>query len=201
VNGYGRLLSLCLTEVSQMNDWLTLAAIVLGPISAVLITLVYESWRRQRERRLVIVRMLLTTRHMPADAQYVAAINLIPAEFNKHPRVMQAWRKYQERVNTPAPETEPARAAHIKLIDVSQGALIFQIMQSAGLKALSEGDIQTSAYVSKGFVDRDNLYLDMLAALPEMAATMKTQAALTQRIVDALPNRPQPPTPPIVRDP
>jgi len=72
-------------------------------------------------------------------------------------------------------------------------------MRSAGLK-LSEGDIQTQAYVSEGFVARDNLYLDMLRALPEIAATMKTQVGLTQQIVNAIPPRPPPP-PPAVRNP
>ncbi|MGO9994125.1 MAG: DUF6680 family protein [Steroidobacteraceae bacterium] len=60
----------------KLNDWLTLIAIVLGPISAVCITLWIEHRRRLRERRLYVTRMLLMTRHLPADPQYNAAINL-----------------------------------------------------------------------------------------------------------------------------
>lgn len=59
-----------------------------------------ESFRRRRvhERKLHIMRMLLATRHIPADGQYNAAINLIPAEFNKQKEVIDAWRKYHELV-------------------------------------------------------------------------------------------------------
>src|SRR2546425_4771992 len=110
----------------KLNDWLTLAAIVLGPVSAVLITLLIESLRRKKERRLHIVRMLLATRHLPADAQYNAAINLIPAEFNDEALVMDAWRIYHERVRTRPAERD--LEAHDRLLRVAQSALIFQVM-------------------------------------------------------------------------
>jgi hypothetical protein len=81
----------------KLNDCLTLGAIVVGPTFAVAITLFIEKTRRTTERRLDIMRMLLATRHMPADAQYYMAINLIPAEFNDRPDVMKAWRRYHEQ--------------------------------------------------------------------------------------------------------
>jgi hypothetical protein len=182
----------------KLSDLLTMVAIVVGPLSAVGITLWIENRRRVRERQIYIMRMLLTTRHMPADPQYNAAINLIPAEFHDQSEVMGAWRKYHERVN------EHGDAAHEpdrqKRITAAQSGLIFQIMRSVGLKNLSEGDIQTQAYVSQGFVDRDMLYLDSLRAMPQIAATMEKQRELTQRIVDALPQRPpEPHTVPEVR--
>jgi hypothetical protein len=172
-------------------SWLTLFAIVLGPVIAVAITLVTEHFRRVRERRIQIMRMLLATRHMPADAQYNTAINLIPAEFNDQKEVMDAWRKYHSLVRE-HPD-EQSRADHTKRTTVAQSALIYQIMRSVGLK-LSEGDIQTEAYVSQGFVDRDALYIASLQALPEIAAAIKAQVGLTQMIVDSIPKRDQPGT-------
>jgi hypothetical protein len=170
------------------NEWLTLAAIVLGPILAVGVTLWIEERRQTRGRQLHIVRMLLMTRHMPADPQYNAAINLIPIEFNDQEKVMDAWRTYHERVRqTPSPEQV---ADHQKRVSAAQSGMIFQVMRSAGLTNLSEGDIQTQAYVSQGFVDRDTVYVESLRALPAIAATMEKQRELTQRIVDALPQRP-----------
>jgi hypothetical protein len=44
------------------------------------------------------MRMLLSTRHMPADPLYSTAINLIPADFNDQIEVMDAWRKYHSVV-------------------------------------------------------------------------------------------------------
>jgi hypothetical protein len=43
-------------------------------------------------------------------------------------------------------------------------------------------------------MDRDKIYMDSLRALPAIAETMEKQRALTQRIVDALPQRQGDPT-------
>jgi hypothetical protein len=180
----------------KLNDWLTLVAIVLGPLSAVCITLWIEHRRRVKERRLYVTRMLLMTRHLPADPQYNAAINLIPVEFNDQPKVMAAWRTYHERVHQ---HVEPAQQAdHDKRITAAQSGMIFEILRSAGLSNISEGDIQTQGYVSQAFINRDTLYLDSLRALSAIAATMEKQRGLTQQIVDALP--PHPSRPPVVDD-
>jgi len=171
----------------KLNDWLTLLAIVLGPISAVCITLWIEATRRVRERQLYVMRMLLTTRHLPADPQYNAAINLIPSEFNGEKKVMDAWRKYQDRVR------EQNSVEQQKRVSAAQSGMIFEVMHCVGLTNLSEGDIQTQAYVSQGFLDRDTLYLDSLRAMPKIAETLDKQRELTQQIVNNIPGRP--PTP------
>jgi hypothetical protein len=178
------------------NEWLTLVAIVVGPVSAVCITLWIERRRQVRDRRLYVTRMLLMTRHLPADPQYNAAINLIPVEFNDQPKVMAAWRTYHERVHQ---RVEPSQQAdHDKRVTAAQSGLIFEILRSAGLTNISEGDIQTQAYVSEGFIKRDTLYLDSLRAMPAIAETLERQRELTQRMVEALPQRP--PAPPQVPD-
>ena len=163
------------------NEWLTLAAIVIGPMSAVGITLAIEKIRRTRERRLYIVRLLLATRHLPADAQYNVAVNLIPADFNDQKSVMDAWRNYhavaRERIG------QPPDAGHQRRMTAAQSTMIFQAMQSAGLE-LSEGDIQTESYVSQGFIDRDNLYLESLRALPTLANAMQIQVEYTRQLVE-----------------
>jgi hypothetical protein len=169
------------------NEWLTLCAIFTGPIAAVAITLWIENRRQVRDRRLYVTRMLLMTRHMPADPQYNAAINLIPIEFNDRPKVMEAWRLFHERVNETADDAQ--KGNHQKRLTAAQSGLIFQVIKCAGLANLSEGDIQTQANISQGFVDRDQLYLESLRAMPAIAATMEKQRELTQRIVDALPPR------------
>jgi hypothetical protein len=165
-----------------LNDWLTLLAIVLGPVSAVGITLFFEKSRRTKERRLQILRMLLATRHMPADAQYNVAINLIPAEFNDQADVIAAWRAYYALVRE-----RPDAHDHERRTNVAQAALIYQVMRSVGLK-LSEGDIQTEAYVSQGFLDRDNLYLASLKAMPEIAVAMKAQLKNSDSMLNLLAN-------------
>lgn len=181
----------------SLNEKLTLVAIVLGPVFAVCVTLWVEHRRKVRERRVQIMRMMLSTRHMPADPQWNAAVNLIPAEFNDQEEVMTAWRAYHAVARERHAEID--QPAWGKRLEVNQSALVFHVMRSLGL-TLSEGDIQTEAYVSKGFVDRERIYIDALRAIPRVADTLDAQRALTQIIVDCLPGRgPQSPPPgPIV---
>jgi hypothetical protein len=170
-----------------MIELLTLIALVGGPIAAVCITLWMEHRRQTMQRRMYVVRMMLTTRHMPADPKWNAAINLIPVEFHDKAQVMQKWREFHERANvrTEGNQLDPRFTA-------AQSGLINEVLKASGLTNLSEGDIQTMAYISTGFVNRDVLYLDSLRAMAALAETMDKQRALTQRIVDALPPRAEP---------
>jgi hypothetical protein len=61
-------------------------------------------------------------------------------------------------------------------VTAAQNGMIFSIMRSVGLTNLSEGDIETQAYLSKKFVERDKVYIDSMRALPEIAATMKKRS-------------------------
>jgi hypothetical protein len=173
------------------TEVLTLIALFAGPIAAVCITLWIEHRRQTMQRRMYVVRMMLTTRHMPADPQWNAAINLVPVEFHDKAQVMQKWREFHERANvrTEDNQLDPRFTA-------AQSGLINEVLKASGLTNLSEGDIQTMAYVSTGFVNRDALYLDSLRAMAALADTMDKQRALTQRIVDALPPRSGPTGPP-----
>lgn len=146
---------------------------ILIPIVAVFATLLLQAHQQQRERRMQILRALLTTRPLPADPSYIAAINLIPVEFNRSKKVMAAWSAYINHVRfDPAPANE---AAHAEQSRIKQTKLITAIMSKLGM-AYSEADIQADAYVSRGFVNRDNLYLDSLRASCETALAMRAVA-------------------------
>lgn len=150
-----------------LKDAITL---IIVPIIAVLTTLIYQGWQQQRDRRMQVLRMLLATRHLPADGNWNAAINLIPVEFNGDGKVMKAWRDYIEQVRfKPAPENADA---HMKQVVTKQTKLITAVMTTMRLKH-SEADIQADAYASEGFVNRDNLWLDSLRAHREGAEAMK----------------------------
>jgi hypothetical protein len=177
-------------------EWLTLIALLFGPLASVGITLWIEKRRGVRQRRLQIIRMLLATRHMPADPQYNLAINLIPAEFNDEHDVLSAWTRYHQLVREEhsTPETQKE---HEKRVGAAQSKLIFETMRTIGLK-LSECDIQSQAYVSRGFVNRDNLYLESLKAMREIAEALKQQVKLTesfQNVVLAAQRQQRPQTP------
>ncbi|GAO38353.1 hypothetical protein SCH01S_14_00170 [Sphingomonas changbaiensis NBRC 104936] len=159
----------------KFGEWVTFWGLVLGPVIAVAITLLVERRRRQHEQRTQVLRMLLATRHLPGDATYSVAINLIPVEFNDSKTVMSAWQSYIEQVRfTP---TEDNKQEHQKLVFSKQTKLIFEVMRANGFK-LSETDIQTSAYAAEGYIQRDNILIASQLAMPEIANILRLQTQL-----------------------
>lgn len=98
----------------KFSEWVAFAGLVVGPVIAVALTLWVDGKRKRREQRIQVMRMLLATRHLPGDANYSVAINLIPIEFNDSKDVMAAWHSYIETVRyTPTPENQEQ---HQKLV-------------------------------------------------------------------------------------
>jgi hypothetical protein len=88
-------------DAMTVNDWLTLAAIILGPLFGAWLAVWLEGKRAKRERRLDIFRTLMRTRRTPMWPDHVGALNLVEIEFHDHPRVIEKWRKLFEHLGTP----------------------------------------------------------------------------------------------------
>lgn len=63
-------------------DILMILAVITGPILAVQVQKLIESWRSKRERKFIIFRVLMATRGTPVSPQHVEALNLIDIEFS-----------------------------------------------------------------------------------------------------------------------
>ncbi|MHC3127981.1 hypothetical protein OB03_12145 [Brevundimonas sp. GN22] len=162
----------------KLYEWMTLLGIIAGPICAVLITLWVDRRRRKSDARTQILRMILTTRRLPSDPAYVMAINLIEVEFNDCPTVMKARSEYLELAVREV--SESGKKDHEQRMVAKQATMIVEMMKAIGLKA-SESEILTDAYVSKGFIFRDDLYLDSLRAMRDIAEALKVSNFLVAR--------------------
>lgn len=136
---------------------------MLSPIVAVLITLWIEGRRRERDGKMIIVRLLMATRHLPSDPNYSNAINLIPVEFAKSRQVMAAYKEYHRVIRREAPQTPESQAIVNTEVSTAQTKLLSAILAAVGMK-VSEADLAIQAYAAGGFIARDNLYLDSLHA-------------------------------------
>lgn len=154
----------------KLYELLTLAGVFAGPLSAVLITLWVDRLRRRSDARTQVLRMILTTRRLPSDPAYVMAINLIEVEFNNCPDVMKARREYMDLAIQEV--SEERKQEHDQRMWAKQATMIVGMMKAIGLKA-SESEILMDAYVSTGFVRRDDLYLDSLKAMRDVAEALK----------------------------
>ena len=76
----------------RVIEVLTLIAIFVGPIAAVLITRYIDNRRERLQRRMEIFRTLMRTRRTPIVPDHVGALNLIEIEFAKDAEVIKCWK-------------------------------------------------------------------------------------------------------------
>jgi hypothetical protein len=136
----------------SLEGWLTISAIILGPLLA----FVVQNWRdhrREREnRRVEIFRKLVLTLKVNMAPVHVDAINSIPLEFHSEADVMKAWRLYTSHLNQhQAVKADPNAWAERKfnlLVD-----LVHKIGQSLGYDHLDEAALRDNLYVPQGYAD------------------------------------------------
>lgn len=156
-------------------ELINLAAIFVGPVVAVGITLWIEERRKTRDSKINVLRMLLATRHLPSDPGYQVAIQLVPVEFNKCPAVLKAHEEFLAAANTPTDgknDDQIGRNTRTKLV-----RMIFEMTKAAGLN-LRETDIDTGSFGSRGFYERDAILTDSQKAMREIAEVLKLQTRI-----------------------
>ena len=160
------------------TEWITVAAIVIGPIIAVAITLWIEGRRKSHDAKLTTLRALLASRDFPSDPAYQVAIKLVPLEFNDCSSVLSAHREFLEAANV---DTDGLSDAKVKAItentNIKLTRLLFEMAKACGLK-IRETDIQTGAFGSRGFYYRDALLQDSQKAMRDVANILWMQTRM-----------------------
>lgn len=94
------------------KDWITIAAIVIGPILAVQAQKILESLRYKKQKRLNLFHTLMATRATRTSNEHVSALNMIDIEFYgrrilgiklqtpSEKSVTNAWKNYNDHLNT-----------------------------------------------------------------------------------------------------
>ncbi|MGH7945546.1 MAG: DUF6680 family protein [Opitutaceae bacterium] len=132
------------------HDWLTIAAVLVGPTIGVLMTFLMQHIVSQRDRRLAIFRALMATRRNRLSQQHVEALNLVEVEFHKKKDVIDKWNDYFEHLGTKEPENEKERDQFYKARDKKLALLV----QSIGLvlgRRIEQFDIWEGGYVPRGW--------------------------------------------------
>ena len=82
----------------QIQDWLMILAVLVGPVIAVQLTRFVDNKKEQRDRKLQIFKTLMATRAYSISPQHVEALNRIDLEFSdklkKERSVVYAWKEY-----------------------------------------------------------------------------------------------------------
>lgn len=91
-----------------MADWtllsgLTLLAIFVGPVAAILVAQFLDRRRERVHRRMEIFRTLMRTRRTPMWAEHVGALNLVEIAFAGVDAVIAAWKDLFEHLGSEPP--------------------------------------------------------------------------------------------------
>ena len=92
-------------------EWLTIdivsiIALVIGPLLAVVIAHRMQSRHAKHSRRMDVFRALMSTRRNRLSFEHVSAFNLVEIEFRNDPKVIEKWRKYFENLAHGNPRRE-----------------------------------------------------------------------------------------------
>jgi len=105
-------------ENISIFEWLTLAAIIVGPILAVQAQQFLESVRNKKARRLNVFHTLMATRAARLSHNHVQALNMIDIEFYgrrvlgqriqtpSEKAVTNAWKNYSDNLNNRYPDDQ-----------------------------------------------------------------------------------------------
>lgn len=76
-----------MTAHPQFYDWLTLAAILLGPLVGIWVTRLVDSAKAEKDRRWAIFEGLIRTRGLELSPDHVSNLNMVPLIFAKDAKV------------------------------------------------------------------------------------------------------------------
>jgi len=136
-------------EASSWYALATLAAIVLGPILAVLVTRLIVAKREKKRRKFDVFSKLMQTRGIRLDPVHVAALNVVELEFFKEPLVRNAYKTYIEHLSSPMPAVAEQERYFEQRADLFM-SLLSEIGNALGFH-FDKRDLERLGYVPQGW--------------------------------------------------
>lgn len=81
-------------------SWLTVLAILIGPIAAVQVQKWIELIRTKNANKLSIFKTLMATRTARISFEHVRALNMIDLDFYGDTKIIEAWKIYRDHLNS-----------------------------------------------------------------------------------------------------
>ncbi len=111
----------------ELRDWLTIIALILGPILAVQITELLARRKESKQKKLDLFQKLMSTRATRLSPIHVEALNMIDLTFYGEKPVIEAWRMYLDHLGTDS-TTEGWNQRVLDLLN----DLLFKMSKSVG---------------------------------------------------------------------
>jgi hypothetical protein len=135
----------------KLSDIISIAAVIISPVAAVIITLFWQSRKEKRARKdALFSTLMMHRRNLPPTPDTVNSLNLIDVVFADNPKVIGVWHEYYQMLVSAKTETE-YRERDNKLIE-----LLSAMAEPLGYKSLKQIDIN-KFYIPQGHVDQQTL--------------------------------------------
>jgi hypothetical protein len=116
-----------------IEAWLTILAIIIGPLAALLIQKYIEGLKAKEDRKVMIFRSLMANRASRLSQNYVQALNGIEVEFHGETKVIEKWRSLMDYLNTPQdPANDPNLARWTERVTDGLTSLLLEMGESLG---------------------------------------------------------------------
>jgi hypothetical protein len=173
----------------EIKDWVTVSAVIVGPILAVQAQKWVESIREKRERRLKIFRGLMSTRAERISREHVQALNMIDLEFygimrfgtrwqkKNEKAVTNSWKNYNSHLNDRNYSSLEAWSRHGDDLFTN---LLYEMSKALGYD-FDEVQIKRDAYRPGAHADLENMQISVLDGL---AKALNNQKSLSVKITD-----------------
>ena len=133
----------------------TLAAIVLGPILAVVVTRFIDARTERKRRKFDVFRNLMQTRGIRLDPVHVAALNILEIEFFNEAAVRVAYKSYIEHLSSPMPAVNEQDRFFDQRADLFM-SLLYEIGKVLRFQ-FDKRDLERLSYVPQGWDVEQNL--------------------------------------------
>ena len=167
----------------NLNNILTLIAIVVIPILAVLVSQWLQNRSEKRKDKMQIFKILMTSRIYGWTPDMVNALNIIDIVFADDKNVRAAWKDLNDKYHISNPDQQ-----HLKKIQDSQYKLLEEIANSLGYKNKITWETIQNPYFPQGLADQIEVKANMqqayFNALDGVNKAFKQQQNNTQQEVD-----------------
>jgi hypothetical protein len=84
----------------EAKDYIEIIAIVLSPVVAVVVTLIYQRVSEKRKEKFTIYFTLMSNRgYLPPNVQFVNALNVIDVVFYNQKNIVKHWHEYRDELH------------------------------------------------------------------------------------------------------
>lgn len=150
--------SVSLAEILKVIEvyigFLTLIALVIGPVLAAKLTRRSDVRQEKERRKWEIFRSLMQNRGNDISAEFVDSLNLIEIEFCDHKSVIKARRKLFKHLCSAVPVGEPAFTNHVREGEKRKIKLLQSVAKACGVD-IGDLNIAYDAYSPQGRINSE----------------------------------------------